>query len=78
MAIAEQKNLPQVPLAPEQPINIDPIAWILFIDGSSAANGSRVGIDFRTPERVVIELVVRLGFKTSNNDAEYEALIVGM
>lgn len=32
----------------------------------------------KTPEGSVIEQVVRLGFKGYNNEAEYEALIIGM
>lgn len=44
----------------------------------SASNGSGVGIVFRTPEGALIEQLIRLGFKSSNNEAGYEALIVGM
>lgn len=33
---------------------------------------------FKTPEGAVIEQAVRLGFKASNNEAKYEALIIGM
>ena len=44
----------------------------------SIANGIRVGIVFKTPEGTVIKQAVRLGFKTCNNEAKYEALIVGL
>lgn len=33
---------------------------------------------FKTLEGYIIKQAVRLGFKTSNNEAEYDALIVGM
>ena len=32
----------------------------------------------RSPEGTIIEQVVRLGFTASNNESEYEALIVGL
>ena len=57
---------------------VSPDTWILLVDRSSAASGSGVGIVVRTPEGGVIEQAVRLGFKASNNEAEYEALIIGM
>lgn len=69
MLVAEQ---------PEQLSYDNPRAWILFIDGSSTANGSGVGIVFKTPEGVVVKQAVILKFKASNNEAEYEALIIGM
>ena len=31
-----------------------------------------------SPEKVVIEKSLRLNFSTTNNEAEYEALLVGM
>ena len=52
--------------------------WTLFIDGSSTRDGSGVGIILKSPEGTVIEQAVRLGFTTSNNESEYEALIVSL
>ena len=31
-----------------------------------------------SPEKIIIEKSLRLGFLTTNNEAEYEALLVGM
>ena len=31
-----------------------------------------------SPERIMIEKSLRLGFSATNNEAEYEALLVGM
>lgn len=53
-------------------------AVVIVKTSSSAAGGSSVGLVFRTPEGVVIEQANRLGFKAFNNEAEYEALIVGI
>ena len=39
---------------------------------------SRVGLVLVSPEKITIEKSVRLGFSTTNNEAEYEALLEGM
>ena len=39
---------------------------------------SGVGLVLISPERIAIEKSLRLGFSTTNNEAEYEALLVGM
>ena len=44
----------------------------------STRDGSGVGIVLKSPEETVVEQAVRLGFSTSNNESEYEALIVGL
>ena len=48
------------------------------MDGGSNAKSSRVGIVLLSPEGVKLERLLRLGFRASNNDAKYEALIVGL
>ena len=40
--------------------------------------GSRIGIGVDIPEEVIIEKSLRLGFSATNNESEYEALIMGM
>src|SRR6266568_4526619 len=40
--------------------------------------GSWTGIGFDIPEEVIIEKSLRLGFSATNNESEYEALIMGM
>jgi len=37
-----------------------------------------VGLVLISPERITIEKSLRLGFSTTNNETEYEALLVGM
>lgn len=39
---------------------------------------SRAGLLLIMPEGIIIEYVIRLGFKETNNEAEYEALIAGL
>ena len=50
--------------------------WRVFVDGVSSAMGASAGIVIITPEGIRFEHSFRLGFKASNNEAEYEAFIV--
>ncbi|KAL0411147.1 UNVERIFIED_CONTAM: hypothetical protein Slati_3704400 [Sesamum latifolium] len=52
--------------------------WLLHVDGSSTAQGSGAGIVITTPQGEDLEFVIKFGFKASNNEAEYEALVIGM
>ena len=49
--------------------------WKVFMDGASSALGAGAGIVIITPEGIRVEHSFRLGFKASNNKAEYEALL---
>ena len=53
-------------------------SWRVFVDGASSAMGAGAGIVLITPEGIRLEHSFRLGFKASNNEAEYEALITGL
>ena len=48
------------------------------MDGASNSKGSGAGIVLVSPEGLVLEQAVRLKFSTSNNEAEYEALLIGL
>ena len=52
--------------------------WEVQVDGASNQKGSGVGLALTSPEKVVIEKFLRLGFPTTNNEAKYEALLEGM
>ena len=56
----------------------DPSIWKLSVDGAANAQGSRAGLILTSPEGIDIEYELRFGFHTSNNEAEYEAVIVGL
>ena len=45
------------------------------MDGASSAIGAGAGIVIITPEGIRLEHSFMLGFKASNNEVEYEALI---
>ena len=51
--------------------------WKIFVDGASSAMGARAGIVIITSEGIRLEHSFRLGFRASNNEAKYEALLVG-
>lgn len=52
--------------------------WQLFVDGSSYVKGSGAGIILQGPEGIILEQDLKFDFPTSNNQAEYEALIAGL
>ena len=52
--------------------------WQVYMDGASNARGSRVRIVMVSPEELRLEKSSRLGFRTSNNEAKYKALIAGL
>ena len=37
-----------------------------------------MGLILISPDKIIIEKSLRLGFSSTNNEAEYEALLVGM
>jgi ribonuclease HI len=58
--------------------NSDEVEWKLFVDGASNSKGSGAGIALISPEGLVLEQAVRLKFSASNNEAEYEAMLIGL
>ena len=56
----------------------EPLSWRVYIDGVMNQRGFGVGLVVSSLENIIIEKSLRLGFSTTNNEAEYEALLVGM
>ena len=52
--------------------------WTLHVDGSSNPTGVDVGIVLEGPNDILIEKSLHFAFKTSNNQAEYEAILIGL
>ena len=48
----------------------------MYVDGTSNCRGIGVGIIIISPKGVKVEKSFRLGFLMSNNEAEYETLLV--
>ncbi|XP_076911340.1 uncharacterized protein LOC143569264 [Bidens hawaiensis] len=53
------------------------MVWKLFTDGASNDEG-RAGLRITNQEGQHFSYVIRLEFKSTNNEAEYEALLVGL
>ena len=53
-------------------------AWEVYVDGASNQKGSGIGLVLTSPEKVIIEKSLRLDFLATNNEAEYEVLLIGM
>uniref|UniRef100_A0A2N9GSW4 Uncharacterized protein n=1 Tax=Fagus sylvatica TaxID=28930 RepID=A0A2N9GSW4_FAGSY len=54
------------------------LGWKLFVDRASNMRGAGAGAILVSPEGLILEQAVRLGFLASNNEAEYEALLIGL
>ncbi|XP_071712943.1 uncharacterized protein [Rutidosis leptorrhynchoides] len=52
--------------------------WKLFTDGASSSDGSGAGIMLINPEGQEFTYALRFEFNTTNNEAEYGALLVGL
>ena len=53
-------------------------SWKVYTDGASNWKGARVGIVLVTPEKLIVEKSLWLGFLATNNEVEYEALLAGV
>ena len=54
------------------------MSWELYVDGVANQRGSGVGLVLVSPENITIEKSLRLSFSATNNEIEYEALLMGM
>ena len=54
------------------------MSWELYVDGAANQRGSGVGLVLVSPENITIEKSLRLSFSATNNEVEYEALLMGM
>ena len=53
-------------------------AWEVYVDRASNQKGSGIGLVLISPEKVIVDKSLRLDFSATNNEAEYEALLMGM
>ena len=53
-------------------------SWRVYMDGVANQRGARLGLVLISPEEIIIEKSLRLGFSSTNNEAEYETLLMGM
>jgi len=52
--------------------------WTLYVDGLSNPKGASADIVLEGPNNILIEKSLHFAFRTSNNQAEYEAILVGL
>ena len=52
--------------------------WEVYVDRAANQRGLGVELVLVSPEKITIEKSLRLGFSATNNEAEYEALLMGM
>ena len=52
--------------------------WIIYVDGSSTKKNGGARVLIITPDGKELGSSLRLEFRTTNNEVEYEAIIVGL
>jgi ribonuclease HI len=50
----------------------------MFFDGASSREGTGAGVFFVSPSQETVSLSYKLEFETTNNVAEYEALVLSL
>ena len=60
------------------PAIVDQEYWMMYFNGLLMKKGAGVGLVFMSPLMVRMRYMVHLHFPSSNNVAEYEALINGL
>ncbi|XP_076901789.1 uncharacterized protein LOC143556335 [Bidens hawaiensis] len=63
----------QPPIPPEQGQ-----IWLLFTHGGSSSEGSGAGLRLVNPKGHEFTYAIKLDFKSTNNEAEYEAFLAGL
>jgi ribonuclease HI len=66
------------PIVAPQSVENQNLLWKLYFDGASSREGAGAGVVLISPEHEVITLSYKLEFDTTNNIAEYEALLLGL
>ena len=56
----------------------EPLQWKVYMDREANQKGSGVGLVLISPEKLIIEKSLMLGFSATNNEAKYEALLERM
>jgi ribonuclease HI/probable phosphoglycerate mutase len=56
----------------------EPEYWVMHFDGSKLRHGSGAGVTLKSPKGDELSYVLQIHFPTTNNIAEYEALLHGL
>ena len=76
-------NHPLLEIKPEKEVELgiyeaERRPWVLKFDGFSTENSTGAGIVIISPKGIKTTLSFNLAFKCTNNQAEYEALVIGL
>ncbi|KAK8924215.1 hypothetical protein KSP39_PZI019127 [Platanthera zijinensis] len=55
-----------------------PLAWTIYVDGASGKNSSRARDVLINPNGIKLDQAIKFFFPTTNNQAEYEALLASL
>ncbi|XP_059436411.1 uncharacterized protein LOC132169391 [Corylus avellana] len=70
--LAQFTNLPDITSWPSDE------TWVIYVDGSSTKKHGGAGVVMITPDGEELCSSLKLKFKTTNNEAEYEAVLAGL
>ena len=56
----------------------EPLPWKVYVNGATNQRRLEIGLVVVFLDKIIIEKSLRLGFSATNNEAEYETLLVGM
>lgn len=68
----------------EEEPDVKPVAeefvecWLYHVDKSSGVASFEIGLILTSPKGVIIEYSLSFRFNALNNEAEYEALVIGL
>uniref|UniRef100_A0A803NMP5 Integrase catalytic domain-containing protein n=1 Tax=Cannabis sativa TaxID=3483 RepID=A0A803NMP5_CANSA len=62
---------------PDEPV-LELPTWKVYVDGASNEKGAGAGVILISPQRHQLQSALRFRFFTSNNEAEHEAMLVGL
>lgn len=70
--LVEMSNTPEAKELPRE------ATWVAHVDGSSMNKKSEIGVVLVSPEGQKFQYAIKLDFVTTNNEVEYEAVLVGL
>ncbi|GFY91570.1 hypothetical protein Acr_07g0017660 [Actinidia rufa] len=71
-----EMTLLEIKTLEEQNSDEDLARWKLFVDGSSNQHSYGAGLVLRTPSGEQLDYFIRIGFKATNNEVEYETFLI--
>jgi len=63
---------------PESPDHVQAPNWVIYVDSSSQGRRSGARVVMLNPEGKRFQYAIKLDFVTTNNEAEYEAVLAGL